>query len=187
VVGLRGKRIVLDTSALIVGYNPLLAGEGQVTAPLVMEELRSDTTIWLRVTAARESGKLMVVEPDLLFVNKVIERSTEMGDIRHLSNADRQVLALALQLKESGENAVIISDDYSIQNVAERLGIEYEPLATFGIRYRFQWLLYCPACRRRFPQGYPSETCAYCGTQLKRRVLKKTPLTKRMRASQGSE
>lgn len=164
---------------MIVGYNPLAVGDDQVTVPLVMDELRSDTTIWLRVAAAKECGMLRIVEPDASFVNKVKEYSTEIGDVRNLSDADRQVLAVALQLKEDGEVPIIISDDYSIQNVAARLGIEYHPLATFGIRYRFQWLLYCPACRRRFPQNYSSETCGFCGTQLKRKVLRKTPLAKR--------
>lgn len=173
------KRIVLDTSAMIAGYDPLSVNHSQVTVPLVMDELRLDTTTWLRITAAEECGRLRIIEPEASFMDKVRQHSTEMGDIRTLSRADRQVLALALQLKEGGDNVVIISDDYSIQNMAERLGIEFQPLTTFGIKYRFQWLLYCPACRRRFPQNYPFETCASCGTPLRRKVLKRIPVTPR--------
>ena len=33
--------------------------------------------------------------------------------------------------------------------------------------------------KKYLPQNYSSETCGFCGTQLKRKVLRKTPLAKR--------
>jgi len=86
------------------------------------------------------------------------------------------VLALALELKSYGENPLIVTDDYSIQNVANQLGLEFAPLMTFGIRYRLDWTIYCPACHREYPADYKPKTCKACGTELKRKPLRKTLL-----------
>jgi UPF0271 protein len=90
--------------------------------------------------------------------------------------ADKQVLALALELKDIGYQPQIVTDDYSIQNVANQLSIQFAPLMTFGIRYRFLWALYCPACHRKYPADYRSKRCEICGTELKRKPLEKTPV-----------
>ena len=60
--------------------------------------------------------------------------------MRYLSEADKQVLALALELKGSGLTPLIVTDDYSIQNVANKIGVEFTSLMTFGIKFRFKWI-----------------------------------------------
>ena len=97
-----------------------------------------------------------------------------VGDLRFLSEADIQVLALALELKDKDCNPHIVTDDYSIQNVANKLGIQFAPLITFGIRYRFSWTLYCPACFRKYAADHRSKRCEVCGTELKRKPTGKT-------------
>ncbi|HEX69286.1 MAG TPA: hypothetical protein ENG10_03210, partial [Candidatus Bathyarchaeota archaeon] len=57
-----------------------------------------------------------------------MQQSKRTGDFKYLSQADIEVLALALQLKNSGENPTVVTDDYSMQNVANKLGIEFSPL-----------------------------------------------------------
>ncbi|MDH5754641.1 MAG: ribonuclease VapC, partial [Candidatus Bathyarchaeota archaeon] len=84
-----------------------------------------------------------------------------------------QVLALALELKTHGYSPLIATDDYSIQNVANQMDIEFASLATFGIRFRLQWIRYCPACHKRYPADYKSRRCEVCGTELKRKPLRK--------------
>jgi UPF0271 protein len=83
-----------------------------------------------------------------------------------------QILALALELKAAGYNPQIVTDDYSIQNVATQMGIEFAALATFGIRRLLEWVRYCPACHREYPADYGSTKCTVCGTKLKRKPRK---------------
>jgi rRNA maturation endonuclease Nob1 len=71
---------------------------------------------------------------------------------------------------------MIATDDYSIQNVANQMGIEFASLATFGIRFRLQWIRYCPACHKKYPANYKFRKCEVCGTELKRKPLRKTPV-----------
>lgn len=90
-----------------------------------------------------------------------------------LSRADASVLALALDLHKEGKTPIIVSDDYAVQNVAEGAGISYQSLATLGIRQKFDWTFYCPACFRRYPGAGDLEVCPVCGTKLKRKPLRK--------------
>ena len=118
----------------------------------------------------------MVRAPRNSFLQEVKEASKRVGDIRYLSEADLQVLALALELKNIGLNPSIVTDDYSIQNVANQVGVNFASLMTYGIRFRFNWILYCPACYRKYPSDYRFKSCEVCGTKLKRKPLRKTPL-----------
>jgi len=106
-------------------------------------------------------------------VKKVKQQAKKVGDYRYLSEADIQVLALALQLKTSGKDSIIVTDDYSMQNVANRLKIGFASLATFGIKFQFKWILYCPACHKKYPPDYKPKTCKICGTELKRKLIGK--------------
>ena len=131
---------------------------------------------WVRFNAAVENRRLMVRTPRSSFLREVKEASRRVGDVRYLSEVDLQVLALALELKSTGLSPFIVTDDYSIQNVANKIGVSFTSLMTYGIRFRFNWILYCPACHRKFPSDYKFKSCEVCGTKLKRKPLKKTPL-----------
>lgn len=126
---------------------------------------------WVRFKTALESGKLKVKMPENVFLEKVKTAAVTVGDWFFLSEADLQVLALALQLKAQGYIPLVVTDDYSIQNVAKHLEIKYAPLATFGIRTILKWVRYCPACRRKYSASYKFRTCEVCGTELKRKPL----------------
>jgi UPF0271 protein len=132
--------------------------------------------IYTRFRTAIDSGKLQVRHPTETFLAEVDKSSEAVGDIRFLSQVDKQVLALALELKSHGENSLIVTDDYSIQNVSNQLGLEFTPLMTFGIRYRLNWTIYCPACHRQYPPDHRMKTCQACGTELKRKAIRRTPL-----------
>jgi len=168
------KAIILDTSAFIAGFDPFSVEDEQYSVPMVRKELSEGSLQSLRFDTAVQRGRLKVLEPDPSFMRKAKELSKEAGDTRFLSEADLQILALAMQLKESGFNSVIITDDYSIQNVAEKMGVNFASLATLGIRFYLDWLLYCPACHRKYPPDYRFKQCEVCGTALKRKPLRKT-------------
>ena len=169
-----GRRaIVIDTSALIAGFDPLSINEEQYTAPKVRDEITDDTMSWVRFKTAMESGKVKVKNPEKTFLEKTKTFAIAMGDSFFLSETDLQVLALALELKTDGYSPLIATDDYSIQNVASEMNIEFAPLSNFGIRRRLQWIRYCPACHKKYPANYKSQKCEVCGTRLKRKPLKK--------------
>src|SRR3989449_8468616 len=124
-----------------------------------------------------EKGELKVQAPSLRAEGMVEEASRKAGESGYLSKADREVLALALDLKLDGHEPVIVSDDYAIQNLAEHLQIGHSSLANYGIVHRFDWIMYCPACYRRYKP--PAKKCRVCGTELRRKVLSKKKATRR--------
>ena len=161
--------IVLDTSAFLAGFDPFSLGAEQVTVPKVEEEILRNSMIKLRFETAIESGKLKVKAPTQEFLNKAKESASKVGDSFKLSEADMQLLALALELKAAGYRPQIVTDDYSIQNVATKIGIDFLVLATFGIKRLLQWIRYCPACHREYPADCKTKECQICGTELKRK------------------
>ncbi len=168
--------LVLDTSAFIMGFNPSKPGEAY-SVQAVEDELSQGTMPQLRFRMFRDKGDLTVRVPSLRARGMVEEASLKAGESGYLSWADREVLALALDLKLDGSEPIIVSDDYAVQNLAEYLQIHHGSLANFGIVHRFQWIMYCPACHRRYQP--PEKQCRVCGTDLKRKILSKTRATKR--------
>ena len=178
------KVLVLDTSALVMGLNPSALDSPTYSAPGVMDELIPDTLPYTRFSTSRDSGRLTVERPTRRSIEAVEGVSARVGDVGVLSKADLEVLALALDLKYSGESPTIVSDDYAIQNVAETLGFEHASLATFGITKKFDWIYYCPACFRRYSVEEAGRRCRVCGTRLKRKVVRKERVAKKV--SRGS-
>ncbi|MCK4243852.1 hypothetical protein KAX03_03200 [Candidatus Bathyarchaeota archaeon] len=175
----KGRIIVLDTTALVMGYNPLSVDKDHFTVPDIMKELVPETLTWSRFNTALETGKIQLKTPTAKFLKIIDDCSNVTGDSTVLSNVDKQILALALELKTQGTSPLIVSDDYAVQNTADQLDLEYTSLSTFGISYRFKWILYCPACFRRYRLKLAGEKCRVCGTPLKRRVLKKISISKK--------
>ena len=164
--------MVLDTSAFLVGFDPFSVSEDQATVPKVKEEIRKNSMSWVRFKTAVENGKLKVKSPSEEYWNKVKASANRVGDSFFLSETDLQILALALELRAEGCTPQIVTDDYSIQNVATQMGIDFVSLATFGIRRLLEWVRYCPACHKKYPANYNSTECAVCGTALKRKPRK---------------
>jgi UPF0271 protein len=171
--------LVLDTTAFIMGFNPSSVATSTLSVPGVMEELSSRSFATLRSNASIETGKLTVRMPTDRSLETVRNVSLELGEKLVLSEADFQVLALAIDLRMEGDRPTIVSDDYAVQNVAEHLELDYASLATFGISKRFGWILYCPACYRKYPQDRLKLMCEVCGTELKRRVSRKSLVRKK--------
>jgi endoribonuclease Nob1 len=161
--------IVLDTSAFIAGFDIFSLSVEQVTVPKVKEEIQVNSMVLMRFNMAIESGKLKIKAPSEEFTSKVKTTSNKVGDSFLLSKTDIQLLALALELKNAGYTPQLITDDYSIQNVATQMGIEFVALSTFGIKRLLEWIRYCPACHKQYPANRKSKECQICGTELKRK------------------
>ncbi len=166
------KVLVLDTSALIMGLDPLGLEFEIYSVPEVTEELKDQAGPSYRVAVSTSSGKLKIQSPTPQSLKQVRDKAKALGDRVVLSGADTSVVALALDLAREGKTPIVVSDDYAVQNVAEGIDIAYQALATLGIRQKFEWTYYCPACFRRYPGG-EQEVCRVCGTKLKRKPLRK--------------
>lgn len=161
--------VVLDTSAFLAGFDPFSLGTEQVTVPKVEAEILRNSMIKMRFETAVESGKVKVKAPTQESSDSAKAYASKVGDSFKLSEADMQLLALALELKAAGYMPQIVTDDYSIQNVATQMGIGFLALATFGIKRLLEWIRYCPACHKQYPANTKSKECQICGTELKRK------------------
>ncbi len=167
--------IVLDTSAFLAGFDPFSMVDEQVTVPKVEEEILRNSMVKMRFEAALESGKVKVQSPTQQSTATTKASASKVGDYHKLSEADLQLLSLAFERKTQGYKPQIVTDDYSIQNVAKELGIEFMALATFGIKRRLEWIRYCPACHKQYPSDSKSKDCLICGTELKRKPKRTNP------------
>lgn len=161
--------LILDTSAFISGYGATDEGVEHYTVPAVAEEISEGSFQRIRFENMVSTGRLKVVLPDARFDEELQGVLREMGEEKALSRADAQILALGLQLRENGAAPVIVSDDYSIQNVADRLNLTFRTLTTHGISRRYRWITYCPGCKKTYPKPPKGEECPICGTKLKKK------------------
>lgn len=161
--------IILDTSAFVAGFDPFASADRQVTVPAVEEEIRRNSMVKIRFEAALESGKVKIQAPSPQYTAAAQATASKVGDAHKLSKADLQLLSLALQLKAEGYLPQIVTDDYSIQNVAKQADIEFSSRSTHGIKRLLEWIRYCPACHKQYPADSKIKECQICGTPLKRK------------------
>lgn len=150
-------KYVLDTTALFNARD--FPPDFDIAVPEeVLEELerwglgeRSDLLeeSRLRIYAAGDESR-----------KKVKKAAEKTGDIDRLSPTDIEVLALALDI-----GVPVISDDYSIQNVAEVLGVKFIPLEEKGIKKVYYWKYRCRGCGKEFARDV--NECDVCGQTLK--------------------
>ena len=164
---------MLDTSAFIQGFDSSDGETMLYTTPLVLDEIR-DEMARMRVSNWEQTGKLVIQMPNQSFSKYVFGKAQTMGEARTLSKTDHSVLALTHQLTTEGITATLVSDDYSVQNVADKIGLQYRGMNTQGIKRRFTWIHYCPGCRKQYVKPQLDNVCPICGTELKRKPSKKT-------------
>jgi UPF0271 protein len=152
-------KVVLDTSAIIY-LNDFRMFEKIFTVKEVIEEVKD------KISTVKLSGlNPKIIEPSTKAVEDVKKAARETGDLEGLSQTDLKVLALAKE-----KNLTIISDDRSIQNVAEKLGISYISVFVKKITKLIIWKKFCKNCREYYEKG---NSCKICGGKLIR-VAKKT-------------
>ena len=147
-----------------------------VTIPEVVEEIRDeDSKLYLSLHNVR------VKEASNENIERVLKVAKKTGDIHKLSETDVKLIALALDETNKGEEVVLVTDDYSIQNVAKLFGIDIETVIHPGISKAFKWVKVCKGCGRRLS----SDVCPICGSEAVLRRVKGEE-TRRSR-SEGKE
>ncbi len=156
--------LVLDTTAFYAGVPYTNTTENLVTTPDVISEVSNERTRSLIALS-----KINVLQASPQFYKKVNETVKETGDL-DVSKADVSVLALCLNISADGNEAILLSDDFAVENVASRLGIKARPLMTGGIKTASEWVFFCPACGKKYSKPRPD--CLVCGTKLEKRLKK---------------
>lgn len=161
------KYYIADSAVFIMDGFKNINYSSFITVASVTEELKSDEAV-MRYEIARENGIIVEVpEPDKR--NSVIETARYTRDLDELSKADIDILAKALEYRGK-ENITLLTDDYAVQNVAELLKINIEPVAQKKIKDKLVWEKECIGCKKRFECG---DTCPICGSKLKRKSKRK--------------
>lgn len=147
---------VLDTSAFIHQFE---TDDSVATIPAVRDEL--DDAQAYRYDAMEGAGMHIQIpdENTLQTVRKAAERT---GDATVLSGTDVRLLAAAVEL-----DAVLVTDDYAMQNVAEALDLDVEVIVQEGIDERRDWIYQCQGCGREFDEH--RDRCPVCGSQFARK------------------
>ena len=148
---------ILDASAILSGKELVLEGEVLIPASVVDEirpgPRRRQLEYWL-------STILKTAHAKQEHIQTVQEVTKETGDDARLSQQDIDVLAIALETK-----GTILTDDYSIQNMAKKLGIEYVPISEGGIKTEIEWTYRCKGCGRYYEKMM--DDCPICGSELR--------------------
>ncbi len=166
---MKNKIKILDASAFIGGYHP--SDKNNYTIPDVTQELKDIQSNTI-MTNALEDNLLIIQEPNNLTMNILKDTIKNSGDILRLSKVDKKLLALALQKKSENKDVLILTDDYSIQNVAKILEIPFKSIITTGINQIYSWKLVCRGCKKEYFEDYPLSECEICGSLLYKKRLK---------------
>jgi len=147
---------VLDASAFINEYHTT---EPTATIPMVREELQDESAY--RYDAMEGSGMHIQI-PEEGTVERVRRAAQQSGDLEVLSETDVRLIGAALEL-----GASLVTDDYAMQNVADRLDIDVELIAQEGIDEQRDWIFQCQGCGREFDEQ--KDRCPICGSDLARK------------------
>ena len=146
--------IILDSSALFSMEN--LPEEECICPPGVIDELRKykdpRLDLWgdmLRTSDCTQTS-LKTVE----------DEAKKSGDLGRLSPVDMTVIALGLDLQ-----GTVYSDDFSIQNVCARMGIDYKAIGTKGIKKVERWNYQCIGCKKWYKEKM--DECPICGSPMR--------------------
>jgi UPF0271 protein len=147
---------ILDTSAFIHEYH---TQESKASVPLVREELEDEHAY--RFDALEGSGMHLHIPEDET-VERVERAARETGDLAELSETDVRLVAAAFEL-----DGTLVTDDYAMQNVAEKLEVTVEVIAREGITEQRDWRFQCAGCGREFDENH--DRCPICGSDLSRK------------------
>ncbi|HYB59154.1 MAG TPA: hypothetical protein VEB88_02785 [Candidatus Acidoferrales bacterium] len=151
---------VVDASVFMYGLRVF----GTIyTVPRVLSEVRSSDAEVILQTFIKEG--LRIEEPLQKDVDTVTEKAKSTGDYVMLSQADIDLLAKALEV-----SGTLVTDDYSVQNVAARLGIETQQIRQAGIKLALRWRRRCVGCGRLYDK---ETTCPVCGSEVKLKPAKR--------------
>ncbi len=157
---------VLDTSLLLGGREPPRDGQWATTPEAAAEISPGGRDA--RRFADWQSVGLTIAEPGQASQRAVTRVAREAGNLDRLSAADRSLLALALEL-----DGTLVSDDYTMLDVARRIGVASQTVNTEGIVGTKNWKPRCTGCGRWFDAAPAGRECPVCGSPVKDRIRRR--------------
>lgn len=154
---------VLDTSLLLAGRDPPRDGTW-ATTPEAAAEVSPGGRDARRFEDWRSLG-LEIRSGGPAALDAVADAAMAAGNLGRLSEADQSLLALAKEL-----GAVLVTDDYTMQDIAQRLDIHFLGVNQDGITGSKQWQPRCTGCGRWFEAPQKRDECPICGSPVKDRV-----------------
>ncbi len=145
-------KYVVDANVFIHGSSRNLPFEEIVTVPAVTAELES-----VEARNRFESQDVTIQEPSRSSVATVKDVGDELGV--GLSETDTELVALAYEI-----DAVLVTDDYAMQNIAGRLDVETRTFLQDGIEDVKKWKTVCTNCG----EDVDGERCSVCGAETKK-------------------
>ena len=161
---------ILDSSAFFAGFNPNLFNGLVVITDEIFNEIKNSIQKEI-LEVAILSKKLLIKSPtkkSLITIENIAKR---LGEHERLSNADKSLLALALDEREKYGNECkvkVYTNDFSMMNILKKLKIPFEPIGQRKIKKILQWKKFCPSCKKLYSSSYTEDVCPVCGTKLKK-------------------
>ncbi len=125
----RGRTVVVDDTGALISALPRRLPARHLTTPKVVVEVRDRESRRI-LEEMLEAGLLEVEEPGPEWLEEAREAARKAGVEHRLSQADLEVLALALSL---GPGTLLATDDYSLQRAAAAAGLRIVPVRYPGI------------------------------------------------------
>jgi len=166
--------IVLDASAIINTRSiPLLERKAKWLMPNRVYDEVLDSFSRFRADALIAGNQLRLAAPAKETVIMIMREAQRIGARGRLSQADVDVIALAYDERSRGNQVVVVSDDYQVQNLASVLEISFQGASLETITEFIAYKYICPICRLR--SNVPG-LCENCGTPLRRAIARKRRL-----------
>lgn len=157
-------RFLLDAAAILQGLNVPAAASW--TTPSVLAEVRPGGATGRRAEQLAAAG-LHVQAPTEDARRRVKAAADNAGVMGRLSPADVDILALSLDVQ-----GLLLTDDYTVQDLADRLGARWQAATTQGIQHQATWRGRCSGCGRWYPPKRAGQECPVCGAEIRRKQNK---------------
>ncbi len=170
------KVYVLDAGALLSNWTQKHPDYLFVTTYSIIDELQNKPS-QQRADNLVSTGRLSIESPAQSWIKQVASVSSTVGDGYVLSDTDKELIALALELKNSGKEPVVVSTDLAVLNTASNLDLLIlDPKNR--MKHVVSWILKCPACNNEEPSGSKYTECPVCGTEMYRKTASRKKVRK---------
>ena len=157
------SKFALDATAFYQGFH-LKSKSTCITSDLVFDEISHIQRNLPIFDTLVSNKRILIFEPNIMSLKLVHDAAKQAGEVR-LTDADISILALA-----KSNDAILVTDDFAVCNLAQLLSIKLLNLGTKGIRETRKWVKFCRGCGRGFPPEH--SVCEICGNKLSVRYKK---------------
>ena len=169
-------KYIIDTSAILSGKPLNFDCNSMITTDKISQELNPGGKDFFSFQLLIEKG-LKIMKPSKKSLQFIDDNIKKFGEEKRLSSADKELIALAYEIKEEGKYIpYIVTDDYSIQNISNQLKINIQSVNQRGITKRFKWARRCRGCGKHIKEDV--DVCPICGSSIKNVVTNKKSIKK---------